>query len=95
MTGDHHMVSVGSEMVMAVGGLVIIGEALLIFDNRLVFLALNCVVQAIVVRLIDGDQQGRCLGCQVELVWCPEAEDPAIGLSVAFMRDEALSRRLF
>jgi DNA-binding transcriptional LysR family regulator len=32
---------------------------------------------------------------QVELVWCPEAEDPAIGRFVAFMRDEALSRRLF
>ena len=32
---------------------------------------------------------------QVELVWCPEVEDPAIGRFVAFMRDEALSRRLF
>ena len=32
---------------------------------------------------------------QVELVWCPEAEDPAIGRFVAYMRDEALSRRLF
>lgn len=32
---------------------------------------------------------------RVELVWCPEAEDPAIGRFVAFMRDEALSRRLF
>jgi DNA-binding transcriptional LysR family regulator len=32
---------------------------------------------------------------QVELVWCPEAEDPAVGKFVAFMRDEALSRRLF
>jgi DNA-binding transcriptional LysR family regulator len=32
---------------------------------------------------------------QVELVWCPEAEDPAVGRFVAFMRDEALSRRLF
>ncbi len=32
---------------------------------------------------------------QVELVWCPEAEDPAIGRFVAFMRDEAVSRRLF
>ena len=32
---------------------------------------------------------------QVALVWCPEAEDPAIGRFVAFMRDEAVSRRLF
>jgi DNA-binding transcriptional LysR family regulator len=32
---------------------------------------------------------------QVELVWCPDAEDPAVGRFVAFMRDEARSRRLF
>ena len=32
---------------------------------------------------------------QVELVWCPNAEDPAVGRFVAFMRDEARSRRLF
>ena len=32
---------------------------------------------------------------QVELVWCPQADDPPIGRFVAFMRDEALSRRLF
>jgi DNA-binding transcriptional LysR family regulator len=32
---------------------------------------------------------------QVELVWCPEAEDSAVGRFVALMRDEALSRRLF
>lgn len=32
---------------------------------------------------------------QVELVWCPEAEDAAVGRFIAFMRDEALSRRLF
>ncbi|MGE0566283.1 MAG: LysR family substrate-binding domain-containing protein, partial [Pseudolabrys sp.] len=32
---------------------------------------------------------------QVELVWSPEAEDPAVGRFVAFMRDEARSRRLF
>lgn len=32
---------------------------------------------------------------QVELVWCPEVEDPAIGRFVAFIRDEALLRRLF
>jgi DNA-binding transcriptional LysR family regulator len=32
---------------------------------------------------------------QVELVWCPEAEDPAVGRFVAFMRDEARSRQLF
>jgi DNA-binding transcriptional LysR family regulator len=32
---------------------------------------------------------------QVELVWCAEAEDPAVGRFVAFMRDEACSRQLF
>ncbi len=32
---------------------------------------------------------------QVELVWCPNAEDPAVGRFVAFMRDEARSRQLF
>ena len=32
---------------------------------------------------------------QVELLGCPEAEDPAVGRFVAFMRDEARSRRLF
>jgi DNA-binding transcriptional LysR family regulator len=32
---------------------------------------------------------------QVELVWNPEAEDPVVGRFVAFMRDEARSRRLF
>ena len=32
---------------------------------------------------------------QVELVWNPDAEDPAVGRFVAFMRDEARSRRLF
>jgi DNA-binding transcriptional LysR family regulator len=32
---------------------------------------------------------------QVELVWRPEAEDPAVGRFVAFMRDEARSRQLF
>jgi DNA-binding transcriptional LysR family regulator len=32
---------------------------------------------------------------QVELVWCPDAEDPAVGRFVTFMRDEARSRRLF
>lgn len=32
---------------------------------------------------------------QVELVWSPEAEDPAVGRFVAFMRDEARSRSLF
>jgi len=31
----------------------------------------------------------------VKLVWCPDAEDPAVGRFVAFMRDEARSRRLF
>jgi DNA-binding transcriptional LysR family regulator len=31
----------------------------------------------------------------VELVWCPDAEDPTVGRFVAFMRDEARSRRLF
>jgi DNA-binding transcriptional LysR family regulator len=32
---------------------------------------------------------------QIELVWCPDAEDPAVGRFVTFMRDEARSRRLF
>ena len=32
---------------------------------------------------------------RVELVWRPDAEDPAVGRFVAFMRDEARSRRLF
>ncbi|MBN8906489.1 MAG: LysR family transcriptional regulator [Rhodospirillales bacterium] len=32
---------------------------------------------------------------QVELVWNPEAEDPAVGRFIAFLRDEATSRRLF
>jgi DNA-binding transcriptional LysR family regulator len=32
---------------------------------------------------------------QVELVWCPDAEDPAVGRFVAFMRDAARSRQLF
>lgn len=32
---------------------------------------------------------------QVELVWNPEIEDPVVGRFVAFMRDEARSRRLF
>ncbi|MBI1362013.1 MAG: LysR family transcriptional regulator [Alphaproteobacteria bacterium] len=32
---------------------------------------------------------------QVELVWSPDAEDPAVGRFFAFMRDEARSRRLF
>jgi hypothetical protein len=32
---------------------------------------------------------------QVELAWCPDAEDPAVGRFVASMRDEARSRRLF
>lgn len=32
---------------------------------------------------------------QVELVWCPDAEDSTVGRFVAFMRDQARSRRLF
>lgn len=32
---------------------------------------------------------------QVELVWCPEAEDPTVGRFIAFMRDQAQLRRLF
>ena len=31
---------------------------------------------------------------QVQLVWCPDAEDPAVRRFVAFMRDEVRSRRL-
>lgn len=32
---------------------------------------------------------------EVELLWFPDAEDPAVGRFVAFMRDEARSRGLF
>ena len=32
---------------------------------------------------------------RVDLVWRPEAEDPAVGRLVAYLRDEARSRRLF
>jgi DNA-binding transcriptional LysR family regulator len=32
---------------------------------------------------------------QVELAWLPSSEDAAVGRFVAFMRDEARSRRLF
>jgi DNA-binding transcriptional LysR family regulator len=32
---------------------------------------------------------------QIELVWSPDAEDPAVGRFVAFMRDAASSRGLF
>ncbi|MGH6681128.1 MAG: LysR substrate-binding domain-containing protein, partial [Bradyrhizobium sp.] len=32
---------------------------------------------------------------EVELLWFPGAEDPAVGRFVAFMRDEARSRELF
>jgi len=32
---------------------------------------------------------------RVELVWCPDSEDPAVGRFVAFMRDEARLCRLF
>ena len=42
-----------------------------------------------------GRSARRTPGCSVELVWCPDAEDPAVGRFVAFMRDEARSRRLF
>ncbi len=31
---------------------------------------------------------------QVELAWLPRREDPAVGRFIAFMRDEAQSRRL-
>ena len=32
---------------------------------------------------------------EIELAWSPDAEDPAVGRFVAFMRDEARARRLF
>jgi hypothetical protein len=32
---------------------------------------------------------------QVDLVWSPDTEDPAVGRFVAFMCDETRSRRLF
>jgi DNA-binding transcriptional LysR family regulator len=32
---------------------------------------------------------------EIDLAWSPEAEDPAVGRFVAFMRDEARARRLF
>ena len=32
---------------------------------------------------------------QVELAWTPDIEDAAVGCFVAFLRDEARSRRLF
>jgi DNA-binding transcriptional LysR family regulator len=32
---------------------------------------------------------------EIELLWFPDAEDPAVGRFVAFMRDEARSRGLF
>jgi DNA-binding transcriptional LysR family regulator len=32
--------------------------------------------------------------CRMDLAWMPEAEEPAVGRLVAFMRDESRSRRL-
>lgn len=45
----------------------------------------------VVYRTIDEDSAW----VDVELSWFPDAEDPAVGRFVAFMRDEARSRRLF
>lgn len=45
----------------------------------------------VVYRTIDEDSAS----VDVELSWFPDAEDPAVGRFVAFMRDEARSRGLF
>jgi DNA-binding transcriptional LysR family regulator len=49
------------------------------------------VVPGVVYRSIRDENAW----VHVELAWCPDAEDPAVGRFVAFMRDEARSRRLF
>ena len=49
------------------------------------------VVPGVVYRSIDEDDAW----VDVELLWFPGAEDPAVGRFVAFMRDEARSRGLF
>lgn len=48
-------------------------------------------VPGVVYRTIDEDNAW----VDVELLWFPNAEDPAVGRFVAFMRDEARSRSLF
>jgi DNA-binding transcriptional LysR family regulator len=48
-------------------------------------------VPGVVYRSIDEDNAW----VDVELLWFPDAEDPAVGRFVAFMRDEARSRGLF
>ena len=48
-------------------------------------------VPGVVYRTIDEDNAW----VEVELLWFPDAEDPAVGRFVAFMRDEARSRGLF
>jgi DNA-binding transcriptional LysR family regulator len=45
----------------------------------------------VVFKRIDEDNASF----RVDLVWMPEAEEPALGRFVAFMRDQARSRRLF
>jgi hypothetical protein len=45
----------------------------------------------VIYRPIDEDN--ACV--EIELLWFPDAEDPAVGRFVAFMRDEARSRGLF
>jgi len=48
-------------------------------------------VPGVVYRPINEDNAW----VDVELLWFPDAEDPAVGRFVAFMRDEARSRGLF
>ena len=48
-------------------------------------------VPGVVYRTIDEDNAW----VEIELLWFPDAEDPAVGRFVAFMRDEARSRGLF
>ena len=48
-------------------------------------------VPGLVYRPIEEDNAW----VEVELLWFPDTEDPAVGRFVAFMRDEARSRQLF
>jgi len=48
-------------------------------------------VPGVVYRSIDEENAW----VEVDLLWFPDAEDPAVGRFVAFMRDEARSRGLF
>ena len=48
-------------------------------------------IPGVIYRPIDEDNAW----VEIELLWFPDAEDPAVGRFVAFMRDEARSRGLF